>query len=477
MALRKIKLYGKLGQMFGREWNLDVKSVGEAVRAIDANTNGEFSKYLIRGDGSKYHYKIAVKKKSNLISKEEISGSFGSGTIYITPSIKGSGKYGQIIAGVVLIAVSYYMGGFGAGAANGAMGSTAMYGSYIGQVGIALAIGGIAQLLMSSKGESSDQRNSYLFQGNASTVYQGTSVGIAYGRILVSPMPVCVSTMSEHVDNYNGALVEFGPLNETITEFLYSYAGGGATLCGFEEFADPSTPPKKYRKVTASGTNSITTPWWCDTDPCGITTTMEYSGYDEYSAACSLGIHGVQKQTGIVCGVYRDYGTSYLSVMDIIFNPCYSFMYSGVCTETATKITKTNSVVNSECGGSGTGLIRTLSIEDTDSDAISRLMQTATWSPYTTSYVAAIREQRTTGFSFSYREVKIKTKTSVKFNHGISYKYDYTVQRRIYGSSDPFVDAETISSSGSPNAEGDFEINVENVAGYESKISNLIVTL
>ena len=74
MALRKIKLYGKLGQLFGREWNLDVNSVGEAIKAIDINTNNKFSQYLLK-NGTKKYYKVCVKNKKNTISKEEIGTS------------------------------------------------------------------------------------------------------------------------------------------------------------------------------------------------------------------------------------------------------------------------------------------------------------------------------------------------------------------------------------------------------------------
>ena len=45
MSLRKIKLYGKLGKICGKEWELDVSSVGEAIKAININTNGKLEKY------------------------------------------------------------------------------------------------------------------------------------------------------------------------------------------------------------------------------------------------------------------------------------------------------------------------------------------------------------------------------------------------------------------------------------------------
>ena len=41
----KIYLHGKIGKKFGKEWDLNVTSPNEALRAIDANT-GNFFKYL-----------------------------------------------------------------------------------------------------------------------------------------------------------------------------------------------------------------------------------------------------------------------------------------------------------------------------------------------------------------------------------------------------------------------------------------------
>lgn len=177
MELRKIKLYGKLAKLFGKEWNLAVKTVGEAIRAIDINTKGKFSEYLRFGAGAKKYYKVGVKKKDNLLTEHELNKSFGSGDIYIMPTITGNGKYGMMILGVVMVAVGAY---FGQG--------------WLMKMGVSMILGGICQLLApSSKVETQDQRNSYLFQGNASTIFQGSAVGVVYGRALVSPMPICTS--------------------------------------------------------------------------------------------------------------------------------------------------------------------------------------------------------------------------------------------------------------------------------------------
>lgn len=200
MALRKVKLYGKLAKLFGACWELDVDSVGEALRAINVNTNGLLGKYL-SGEGAQKYYKVSVKKKKNLIGKEEINAPFGDGDIYITPTIKGSDEVVSIVLGVVLFIVG------------------AIYQQpWLMQLGASLVLGGIAQLLAPSPNINSsseeEQRTSTFFQGNANVIYQGGSVGIVYGRALVAPMPIAIAfnvtdTQTTTVD-YSGT-VEYRP--------------------------------------------------------------------------------------------------------------------------------------------------------------------------------------------------------------------------------------------------------------------------
>ena len=44
--MKTVYLHGPLGETVGREWRLNVKSPAEAIRAINVNTNGEFSDTL-----------------------------------------------------------------------------------------------------------------------------------------------------------------------------------------------------------------------------------------------------------------------------------------------------------------------------------------------------------------------------------------------------------------------------------------------
>lgn len=181
MSLRKIKLFGKLGKLFGTEWELNVSSVGEALRAININTKGALEKYL-SGNGAQKHYKVCIKNKKNTLLKEEINTKYEDGDIFIIPTIKGSGKNGifQTILGIVLIVVGVIWGG----------GTTIKF-------GIALTLGGIAQMLMPQP-KDTERRSSYLFEGNALNANQGQPVGIVYGRSIVAPIPVTLS-----LDNFD----------------------------------------------------------------------------------------------------------------------------------------------------------------------------------------------------------------------------------------------------------------------------------
>ncbi len=210
--LTTVYLVGSLGKAIGREvWHLDVKSVSEAIRAIDVNTKGALEAYLT-GPGAKKNYKIALQKKDNLIDiKDEISNRSGRVTIYIMPTIKGKDKgWQKIVAGVVILALAYFTGGLSLGATGwaGAGGTAASAGtaatagslSALGSIaiglGVGLVLGGITQMLTptpTGPGDPAEQNGSKIFQGNVGSVIQGSCVPVVYGRALVSPVPVSIT--------------------------------------------------------------------------------------------------------------------------------------------------------------------------------------------------------------------------------------------------------------------------------------------
>lgn len=193
--MTNVYLTGKLGQIFGKEWKLDVKSPIEAIRAINANTKGKFLEYI--GKNQDKYFKIGLQKKNNLIDKDELKNRSGSSDIYIMPAIKGSNSgVGKILAGIIILVAAFYTGGT----------ALAFLQVPLASAGASLVLGGIVQLLTpvpnfdQNSGGNEDGRQSTLFQGNASTIFQGGAVGLVYGRALVAPMPISLSINNNDTD-------------------------------------------------------------------------------------------------------------------------------------------------------------------------------------------------------------------------------------------------------------------------------------
>ena len=113
----KVNLHGDLGEKIGSEWNLEVNSVSEAIRAIEANT-GKLMKYLIQQAENEAKYEIFInnrpvwvpnaeilpqknkdirKKHLELYSKSEFNIPFDNdklSSIDIVPIIEGAGGGG-----------------------------------------------------------------------------------------------------------------------------------------------------------------------------------------------------------------------------------------------------------------------------------------------------------------------------------------------------------------------------------------------
>ncbi len=207
--LKKIKLYGELGDKFGKEWNLDINSPSEAIRALDVN-NRDFRSYMVNSEKNGIAYKIIV-GKSYLEEKEELYYPSGKQEIKIIPVVIGAKKsgLGMIIFGGVLLMAPYMAPSlFGAtstyGAAATASGvASATGGTAIGtsvfsgmgafmakasmKLGLALILNGVASLLAPTPKttERPEDHPSYAFDGAANTTRQGVPIPICYGQLIV----------------------------------------------------------------------------------------------------------------------------------------------------------------------------------------------------------------------------------------------------------------------------------------------------
>ena len=191
--MKTIKLYGKLGDTFGRTFKFDVKSPAEAIRMLQANFKN-FNKYMLENSEPGYH--IFVAKDS--IGENDLSTPVSDNeVIKIVPVIAGSGSnpYVRIVIGAVLLWASSGTYGY------------EWIAPALASMGTSLILGGVSQILFAppdASGGSKDQQNtknapSYSFDGAVNTTRQGNPVAVGYGRLRVGSQVISAGIFSEAI--------------------------------------------------------------------------------------------------------------------------------------------------------------------------------------------------------------------------------------------------------------------------------------
>lgn len=258
--------------------------------------------------------------------------------------------------------------------------------------------------------------------------------------------------------------------------------GGTATLCGYAEYVSPSTPPKAYRKRTLSGsiTGNTYSNASCSTFVCSSTDTDSGScDYDATTCALTVGGVSVRTQVGSCGGTGSTPGCSF-----------GSFPAGGdTDVYTQTQRTVTNDFVCRTFNGGVSYFNRSsqptrkevLSIEDTESDAITRLLAGGggTWGSWIASGAAGCTgtppscclarwESRSSGFSLVYQESQWELPFT-GLTPGTSYTGKVNIWRRTFGSGSYTLFA-TVSAWGTADGSGNLTLtgDVPNLKGYES---------
>ena len=201
--MMQVNIHGKLGEEIGSEWELEINTVAEAFRAIEANTK-KLRKWIIE-NANEYEYEILVNKKNlfsekpNYSSTEELQQSEffmeldnKIQTIDIVPRIQGSGDVVKVVVGVVTVVSSIVVGVLFPPLLPLAIA--------VGIAGLALIAAGTAGLLSKPPpnvpftaqqtnpmdgGDEAGGPVSYLFNGPVNTVGEGGPVPIGYGELVV----------------------------------------------------------------------------------------------------------------------------------------------------------------------------------------------------------------------------------------------------------------------------------------------------
>lgn len=203
--LVKINLHGELGEIVGSSWNLAVKSVAEAIHAIEIMSKKKLNRFLAEKEKGMAKYQIVINDEplaedlSNVESINKLNESAlkinndSLRSIDIVPVIEGAGSEGilGIVLGVILVIVGIVLVATGVGG---------VLGGYLIVAGVGLIAAGVVSLLTkppsfadlqdSSLGK---QRQSYLNSGPINTISEGGPVPVGYGRLIVGSQVVATA--------------------------------------------------------------------------------------------------------------------------------------------------------------------------------------------------------------------------------------------------------------------------------------------
>jgi predicted phage tail protein len=173
-----IYLLGKLGELFGNEWKLDISTPVEAIRAINAQIDG-FANYL----NNNQEYELIVDDCGNdfNLNCQAIE------SITICPHISGASAVGRILTGAALLGASLIFPGSILGLSS----------ATIGLFGASMIFGGVVELLSEQTNNSTD---SYLFDASGvARAVQGAPVPVLFGERIISPIPISVLVDNENI--------------------------------------------------------------------------------------------------------------------------------------------------------------------------------------------------------------------------------------------------------------------------------------
>ena len=148
--LTTVKLYGHLGEKFGKEFEFDINTVNESLRALMANFR-DFKQYLLTN--SEPGYRVYVDEMPVMDEQELGLAITKHRVIKYVPVVAGAegGKsIGKIILGAVLVVAAVVLTFTGYGAPIGAyLGSSGI--ATLGLTGLTMIAGGVSELMTSDR--------------------------------------------------------------------------------------------------------------------------------------------------------------------------------------------------------------------------------------------------------------------------------------------------------------------------------------
>lgn len=206
--LRKIRLYGHLAEHCGQKvFEAVARTPAEAIRFLLCNFPELRS---IMGAG---HYTVAVGPHTLQLgqSPEQLGYPLmADDDIRIIPVVTGANIFRDlafIALGAVLIGTAFLTGGVSLGltgfTAASSAGSGAALAAAAGNIGIGLALTGVAGLLsptVPTPESDNDPRNNFSFSGVQNVAREGVPVPVAYGEVIVGSVVVSAGLNVEELE-------------------------------------------------------------------------------------------------------------------------------------------------------------------------------------------------------------------------------------------------------------------------------------
>lgn len=193
----KVRLLGELGRRFGRVYEFEAASAREVISALSYQLDG-FREYLATAHEHGIGFRLVDDDPQGMDYPNLV---LACQKLVIAPIVTGAGAVGRILLGVALIGVGILSAGAGfagLGFANLAGNIGGALGAFAGNLGIALVLTGVAQLLTPSPKTpgDSEKQDSFLFDNATETSNQGLPIPLLYGRFLAASPLIVSSSIS-----------------------------------------------------------------------------------------------------------------------------------------------------------------------------------------------------------------------------------------------------------------------------------------
>ena len=235
-----VNFYGDLSQ-FGRRFSLHAATPAEAMRALLLQIHG------LREHLEKGMYQVRFKKQDmSEASLQDDMSQVGGGVLHIVPRVTGAGKWGQVIAGVALMVVGYFITPY-----------SGPIGGFMVKMGFAMVVGGVAQLLtktpkmdnLQGNGEKASRNSSFSNVDN--TVAQGSPVPLIYGTCYVGSRVISQGLESRRVDTKNDPVMEDPEAVDITLDIQKEFVQGQAAMAPNgvyynTDFTDDSVMARNY---------------------------------------------------------------------------------------------------------------------------------------------------------------------------------------------------------------------------------------